>query len=124
VEINNLELAEQATMNLFCKLPDALQLAKNWIQSDKLYVNICGYLLYTRLFSQNIPVNGEDRIIYFNSVNEALNNHSLLLQNTALVSLKRLGRQSVLQSKEILAKFKTNPFYEDLEFEFNFFFQI
>jgi hypothetical protein len=123
-EINNLELAEQATMNLFCKLPDAIRLAKNWVQSDKLYVKNCGFLLYTRLFSQNIPINGEDTVIYFDSVNEALNSESLLLQNTALTSLKRLGRQSVLHAKEILSQFSTNPFYDDLKFEFDFFFQI
>ncbi len=124
-EINNLELAEQVTMNLFCKLQDAPLLAQNWVQSERLYTAICGFLLYTRLFSQNVSVDGEDAVIYFNSLNKALNNNSLLLQNAALTSLKRLGRQSVLHSKDILAKFNTtDPFYEDLKFEFDFFFQI
>ncbi len=123
--ICNLELAEQACMNLFCKLQNASQLANNWVQSNELYIAICGFLLYTRLFSQNISVDGENAVIYYNSVDKALASDSLLLQNTALASLKRLGRQSVLHSKDILAKFNTsNPFHEDLKFEFNFFFQI
>ena len=124
-EINNLELAEQACMNLFCKLQDAPQLAQRWIQSEKSYTLICGFLLYTRLFSQNISIEKEDAVIYFNSIDKALNSNQLLLQNAALNSLKRLGRQSVLHSENILEKINpTSPFYEELKFEFDFFFQI
>ena len=124
-EIGNLELAEQACMNLFCKLQNAPQLAQQWIQSEKSYTPICGFLLYTRLFSQNISIEGEDAVVYFNSVDKALYSNHLLLQNAALNSLKRLGRQSILHSKNILEKIKTtSPFYEELKFEFDFFFQI
>ncbi len=124
-QIQNLELAEQASMNLFCKLSDAPLLAKEWVQSEELYVTISGFLLYTRLFSNNISVDGEDATAYFLAVEKALNSDSSLLHHTALTSLKRLGRQSVLHSKDILAKFNTtSSFYEDLKFEFDFFFQI
>ena len=124
-EIGNLELAEQACMNLFCKLQNAPQLAQQWILSDKSYTLICGFLLYTRLFSQNISIEGEDAVVYFNAIDKALNSNHLLLQNAALNSLKRLGRQSILHSKNILEKINTtSPFYEELKFEFDFFFQI
>ena len=124
-EIGNLELAEQACMNLFCKLQNAPQLAQQWILSDKSYTLICGFLLHTRLFSQNISIEGENAVIYFNAIDKALNSNHLLLQNAALNSLKRLGRQSILHSKNILEKINTtSPFYEELKFEFDFFFQI
>ncbi|GHU88527.1 peptidase [Bacteroidia bacterium] len=120
-DIHNLELAEQSVMNLFCKLSDASHLAKDWIQSKEPYIVICGFLLYTRLFSQNTPIKSEEAELYFESVEKTLRSDSQLLRNAALTSLKRLGRQSVLQSKDILTRFSSNPFYEELKFEFEFF---
>jgi 3-methyladenine DNA glycosylase AlkD len=123
-DIQNLELAEQSVMNLFCKLPYATHLAKDWIQSEELYIVICGFLLYTRLFSRNTPIEGEEAGLYFESAEKALLSDSQLLCHVALTSLKRLGRQSVHQSEDILTRFNSNPFYEELKFEFEFFFRI
>ncbi len=120
-DIHNLELAEQITSNLLCKLPDAGVLAKKWIQSDQTYTSITGFLLYTRLFMQNFQWgNQEDMEAYFYSVANALSSHSILLKNAALSSLKRMGRQSVIQAKYILAKFENSLFYDDLKFEFDY----
>lgn len=120
-DIHNLELAEQSVMNLFCKLPDAPFLAKDWIQSEEPYIVICGFLLYARLFSENASIEGEDAGLYLESVEKTLRSDSQLLRNAALTSLKRLGRQSILQSKDILTRFRSSPFYEELKFEFEFF---
>ncbi len=120
-DIQNLELAEQAVMNLFCKLENAKSLALDWIRSENLYTAICGFLLLTRLFSQNIPVDNEEAILYFNALDQALSSESILLKNAALASLKRLGRQSVLHSKEILARYSGTPFLDELKFDFDFY---
>ena len=120
-DIENLELAEQASANLFCKLPDADRLACEWIQSPQFYVRICGFLLYTRLFMQNRRIDKSDLEIYFHAVCRAFGDESMLLKNIALNSLKRLGRQSVLYSNDILARFESFPFYDDLKFEFEYY---
>jgi 3-methyladenine DNA glycosylase AlkD len=46
---NQIEIIEQSCMNLFCKLPFASTLVTNWIQSDKLWIQITGYILAARL---------------------------------------------------------------------------
>lgn len=128
-DINNLELAEQTCMNLFSKMPEASSFAVRWIQSEELYIKISGFLLYSRLFMQNVAL-AEDKETYFYAVFNALNEESLLLRNAALNSLKRLGRQSVLVANDILARYdatislpekEKQIVYEDLKFEFDYY---
>ncbi|MDH8701811.1 3-methyladenine DNA glycosylase AlkD [Dysgonomonadaceae bacterium PH5-43] len=89
-EINNPELAEQAVMNLFCKLSNAEELANEWIQSDKQYIKISGFLLYSRLFTLDIPIKGN--IEEFVSIaTENLNAESLLVKNAANNALLKLS---------------------------------
>ncbi|MDR0427288.1 MAG: DNA alkylation repair protein [Dysgonamonadaceae bacterium] len=125
--IQNVELAEQATMNLFSRLPDAGKFASEWIQSDKLYIRLCGFLLYMRLFMQDYEMASEEEKNYFSALFDALNNESLILKRAALNSLKYLGKQSIIRSKTILANIKGNNklpedlkqyLYDDLLFEF------
>ncbi len=127
-DIDNLELAEQACYNLFSKTPDAKENAKNFIQSDKLYTRISGFLIYTQLFKNNHQLS-DDQEIYFSSAFESLKSESLLLKNAALLSLKNLGKQSEKSAQEILSKIKSlnmhsdiekQFIYEDLEFEFHY----
>jgi len=120
-DIENLELAEQASMNLFSKTPDAPDNALKLIQSKELYPKICGYLIYARLFMTNYQLD-ENYNTYFIHVAEALDSESLLLKNAALTSLKKLGRQSIIHAKNILAQYQTKPaVYEDLKFEFDYY---
>ncbi len=130
--INNIELAEQACMHLFSKMPEREKYAGQWIVSPELYIRICGFLLYARLFTQGHPLDEkEEKEEYFTAVFHAVNGESLLLKNAAVTSLKQLGRQSVLISKDILAACKTNMLlynaelqflYEELEGDFDFFY--
>jgi len=49
---NQVEIVEQACMNLFCKLPDANFLCLKWTQSDKIWIKITGFLLAARLVAK------------------------------------------------------------------------
>lgn len=126
-EIFNSELAEQATMNLFSRLPNAGDLAEKWIESTKTFIQLTGFLLYTRLFAANYSLSVEQEKKYFIAVSEAFMSESLLVKNAALNSLRFLGRQSILKAKTILAQIKDNQklpddlrenLHEDLSFEF------
>ena len=120
-DIENLELAEQPSMNLFSKTPDAPDNALKLIQSKELYPQICGYLIYARLFMTDYQLN-ENNETYFIHVAEALDSESLILKKAALTSLKKLGRQSIINAKNILAQYETKPaVYEDLKFEFDYY---
>ena len=120
-DIENLELAEQASMNLFSKTPDAQDNALKLIRSKELYSQICGYLIYARLFMKNYQLDKNYKT-YFIHVAEALDSESLILKNAALTSLKKLGRQSIINAKDILAQHQSKPsVYEDLKFEFDYY---
>ncbi|MCC8145672.1 MAG: DNA alkylation repair protein [Bacteroidales bacterium] len=126
-EINNVELAEQCVMNLFCQIPKAEEYAKRWIQSDLFYIQLSGFLLYIRLFIQNKVLNEKDENIYFIQAFQVLNKESLLLKNAALNSLRHFGRKSELNSQKVLSKIKNDSslntdlkqeLYEDFLIEF------
>lgn len=125
--INNVELAEQSVMNLFSKIPNASTFASKWIQSDKLYTRLCGYLLYTRLFMKGYIMEKEEEKNYFLNIFKAFGDNSILIKNAAINSLKHLGRQSIINSKTVLAQVKGDSnlctlekenLYDDLLFEF------
>ena len=128
--ISNLELAEQFSMNLVSKLPDAGKYASEWINEKDLHTKICGFLVYSRLFMQDYQMEENEYNNYFNSAFNALNSDSLLLKNSAVNSLKYLGRQSVTKAKYILAECKSTTLlstetkaniYDNLQFEFDYY---
>lgn len=90
--IDTTELAEQAVLNLFSKLPQASELAKSWIQAENNYIQLSGFLLYIRLFMQNMKLNPNDEQVYFKHLFSALNNTELSINNRALNSLIYLIR--------------------------------
>lgn len=51
-QINTPELAEQAVMNLFSKLPDAPAYALSWLMDEDIYARLTAVLLLTRLIMQ------------------------------------------------------------------------
>ncbi len=89
-DIENLELAEQAAMNLFCKLPDALHFASEWIESGDYYVKISGFLLYGRLLMQDVDIQPvlTERLVYCSL--EAFQKDSSLLHQVVRNTLQRL----------------------------------
>lgn len=53
---NQIEIVEQTCMNLFSKLSFAASLSLKWIQSDKPWIQICGFILAARIanrFNEN-----------------------------------------------------------------------
>ncbi len=129
--IDNLELAEQASANLFSKVPDAGENARGLLQSTELYPCICGFLIYARLFMNNysLPLDAEDE--YFLLVIKALCSDSLLLKNVTVSSLKKLGRQSFSASEKIMEKLRAEEIelnsqiqtaYEEIRSEFHFYY--
>ena len=47
---NQIEIVEQACMNLFSKLPFAGELCLEWVHSDKIWIQVTGFILATRIF--------------------------------------------------------------------------
>lgn len=103
-DISSVELAEQSVMNLFSKLPEAIDLAAQWTFSEKKYIQLSGFLLYTRLFIQNNVEIDEDK--FYKAIFQALNNDSFLIKNAALNSLRCLSRKFPVKISSILSRIK------------------
>ena len=48
-DLNQIEIAEQTTMNLLCKLPYADKISSDWVQSDQIWLKITGFMLGARI---------------------------------------------------------------------------
>lgn len=128
--LNNIELAEQLAMNLLSKIPNINQKASAWIRSEQTFVCITGFLVYMRLFMNGYSMEQEEYDQYFRTLFNALNSDSALLRNAAFNSLKHLGKQSILQAKNILAECRRNEnlseetkagMIDSLEIEFDYY---
>lgn len=49
---NQIEIIEQACMNLLCKLPYANTLCMDWIQSENSWIQISGFILAARIIAK------------------------------------------------------------------------
>ncbi|HJV79005.1 MAG TPA: DNA alkylation repair protein [Paludibacter sp.] len=88
---NQIEIVEQAGMNLFSKLPYATSLSLKWIHSDKMWMQISGYIVAARVspkFNQN-----ETAEIVQNALKSAATNELHLYKAIALC-LSRCCRNS------------------------------
>ncbi|MCD8193814.1 MAG: DNA alkylation repair protein, partial [Tannerellaceae bacterium] len=104
-EIPFQEIAEQLAGNLLQFLPDAPLLAGEWIRSEKEYVSVTGFLVYTRLFSKGylLPVTDESSFLHI--AHRILDKGISRPQRAALTALKRFGRQSGRQAALVLDAF-------------------
>lgn len=127
--VNNPELAEQLAMNLLIHLPGVGAKAACWIQSDKEYTRLTGFLTYMRLFMYGFQLEEKDYNAYLSAVWDAVAGESILVKNAAVNSLRHLGRQSAIQAENILASLDAREglpvslkeeLREDLLFEFNY----
>lgn len=70
---NQIEIVEQVCMNLFCKLSYAGSLSVRWIQSDKIWLQITGFVLAARVFdkfSQNVIAQTTHRAVELSTTND------------------------------------------------------
>ena len=88
--ITQLEIAEQACMNLFSALPFAKEKALEWIAEDGRFVKITGYLLISRLAARK-QWDVEEIDTIFSHIRRSLTDDSLLLVRTMLQCLGRLA---------------------------------
>lgn len=106
-EIPYPEIADICCMNLFVKLPFALQKASEWVMSDKEIIRYTGYQLFNRLTMQGeYPENDvESKLI--SSVLNLSENESATVQAAALNCMIRLIRHDRTSAERIVKAFCT-----------------
>ncbi|GBU08301.1 peptidase [Bacteroidales bacterium] len=128
-DIDNMELAEQTSMHLFSKLPQADEYADKWIKSDNLYIKISAYLTYARLFQKEYKFEPKEELLFISTCFIDLQTANVQLTNAIINALKKYGRNTSLKGEEILsACLKSNlkedlkkTIYADMLFEFNYY---
>lgn len=131
-EIIYQEIAEQLCINMLRHLPFANELAANWICQKEELVQITGLLLYSRLLKEGLTITEKQSEALLKNAKWILDEGVSRRQRAAMSALKSFGRNGKSQANiilEHLRDYKTHEskekqeFYNDLNFEFDFFFE-
>ncbi len=98
-DINQPELAEQTTMNLFSKLPFAAELALDWINSPELWNQIVGYMLIARVWKSFSEI--QISAIIEKAIQMA-NTGEMMLYKSIGLALNRIARKNKRTAEKIL----------------------
>jgi hypothetical protein len=90
-QTETVEIAEQASMNLYQYLPYASEKAFQWIASDRELCQLCGFHVLSRLFMNGREPNERGINEYLDQAHVALLSPSLTVRKAALNSLNRFA---------------------------------
>jgi hypothetical protein len=131
-DIRYVEIAEQYCINLLQYLSFADALAAGWIHREEDFVQVTGFLLYARLFSAGYRLSSGQEAVFMEAARRVMDKGVSRPQRSAVLALKRYGRQSRQQACQALhsiAGYAACPspekqeFYNDIKFEFEFYFK-
>lgn len=100
-EFNQIEIIEQTCMNLFCKLPFANSLSCEWVQSNKIWVKITGFILAARITNK---LDSGETILIIEKAIQASSETNLHLYKAIGLCLSRLCRKDKETATYILQK--------------------
>jgi len=90
-QTETVEIAEQASMNLYQYLPYAPMKAYQWIASDKDLYQLCGFHVLSRLFMNGQEPNERGINEFLDQAHAALASKNVSVRKAALNSLNRFG---------------------------------
>jgi hypothetical protein len=112
-QIPSQEIAEQAAFNLWQHLPYAPEKAYQWIASDRVLYQLCGFHVLTRLFMQGREPNERGINEFLDQALSALQGPDMAVRKAALQSVRRfaeLGLMYERMSKSALKSIKLDFF--------------
>ena len=92
--IRNIEMAELASMNLFCRLLYAPQKSLQWMADEREYVQVCGFLTAARLLMQKGDVDGRTENELLDQAIAAFLSGSYHVRNAAAAVIRRFMQHS------------------------------
>lgn len=90
-QTETVEIAEQASMNLYQYLPYAPMKAYEWIASDKDLYQLCGFHVLSRLFMNRQEPNDRGINEFLDQAHAALQSPNMTVRKAALNSLNRFS---------------------------------
>lgn len=90
-QTDNVEIAEQASLNLYQHLPFAAEKAYRWIASESELYQICGYHVLSRLFMRGQEPNERGANEFIDQAQAAIQGDSVVLKKAAWSSVLRFA---------------------------------
>ncbi len=95
------ELAEYTVMNLFQHLPYASEVVFAWIADERLYYQVCGYLLMARLLMKGMLLNESAEAEFLDQAFTAIEGDELQIQKNAALALRKFAVQAKENSRKM-----------------------
>lgn len=95
------ELAEYTVMNLFQHLPYASEVVFAWIADERLYYQVCGYLLMARLLMKGMLLNESAEAEFLDQAFTAIEGDELQIQKNAALALRKFAVQTKENSRKM-----------------------
>ncbi|MGL5937540.1 MAG: DNA alkylation repair protein [Phocaeicola sp.] len=96
------EIAKLTCMNLFQHLPYASQKVFEWMASEELYFQLCGYMLVARLLMRGDELSDEAENEFVDHALVALQDDNILVQKAATTALRKYAAQSKRNAQKIV----------------------
>ena len=95
------ELAEYTVMNLFQNLPYAPEVVFAWMADERLYFQMCGYLVMARLLMKGMKLNERAEAEFLDQAFTTLEEENMTLQKDAALAIRKFATQSKENSRKI-----------------------
>lgn len=98
-QISTTELAEVASMYLFCRLPYAPDMAYKWIAAENEMQQICGFHILARLFMNGQDPNERGINEFIDQAQVAITGGSMAVKKAALASMRRFADMALVYER-------------------------
>lgn len=98
-QTNSVEIAEQASYNLYQYLDDAPQRAYQWMASERSVCQLCGFLVLTRLFMKGQEPNERGINEFLDQALAALQGEDLPVRKAAMNSVLRFAELGLMYER-------------------------
>jgi 3-methyladenine DNA glycosylase AlkD len=100
-EINNIELAEQAAINLLSKLPDSINYAYQWCQSNEEYIRVTALIVLSRIAMTDKSIKKQKFEQFFELFKEIAKDENFHVKKALGRALLQIGKHDTLSGKVI-----------------------
>ena len=103
IGINNIELAEQACINLFEKVENIFSQINDWLINDENYYKITGLILISRILKTKKDIKDNDLLKFFDIFDNIAGINNILIINSLSKSLLQIGKKNNTLETRVLS---------------------
>ena len=101
--IDNIELTEQACINLLEKVENIFPKIENWLKNDNKYYKITGLFLISRIVKEKKELKNEELLKFFNNFESIAKINNGLIEKSLAKALLQIGKKNIILETEVLS---------------------